>query len=207
MDQRPSDKTRYIESNRRESGEEPRTNRHRGKQTKWSSWRRKTKVWMLQSLEQGTKYSQHEILRPTVEQKLKESPSRNCSLWESILYSHQTQTLLWMPRSACWQEAHIAVYWEALPEPDKYRGECSHWTEQWVPNEVVQERTEGIEGACNTKGRTTVSNNQTPGTKPKTQRVHMVGLMVLAAYVEQDDLIGHQWQERPLVLWRFDTPV
>jgi hypothetical protein len=29
-------------------------------------------------------------------------------------YSHQTQTLLWMPRSACWQETDIAVSWKAL---------------------------------------------------------------------------------------------
>jgi hypothetical protein len=32
---------------------------------------------------------------------------------------------LWMPRSAYWQEPDIAVSWEALPEPDKYRGGCS----------------------------------------------------------------------------------
>jgi hypothetical protein len=33
------------------------------------------------------------------------------------IYSHQTQTLLWMTRSACWQGPDIAVSWEALPEP------------------------------------------------------------------------------------------
>jgi hypothetical protein len=37
------------------------------------------------------------------------------------IYNHQTQTLLWMPRSACWQEPDIAVSWVALPVPDKYR--------------------------------------------------------------------------------------
>ena len=41
------------------------------------------------------------------------------------IYSHQTQTLLQMPRSACWQEPDMSVPWEALPEPDKYRGRCS----------------------------------------------------------------------------------
>jgi hypothetical protein len=35
------------------------------------------------------------------------------------IYSHQTQTLLWMPTSACWQEPDIAVSWEALPVLDK----------------------------------------------------------------------------------------
>jgi hypothetical protein len=39
-----------------------------------------------------------------------------------LIYRHQTWTLLWMPTSACWQEPDIAVTWEALPEPDKYRG-------------------------------------------------------------------------------------
>jgi hypothetical protein len=38
--------------------------------------------------------------------------------------SHQTQTLLGMPRSACWQDPDIAVSLEAVPEPDKYRCRC-----------------------------------------------------------------------------------
>jgi hypothetical protein len=38
------------------------------------------------------------------------------------IYMHQTQTLFWMQRNACWQEAVIAVSYEALPEPDKHRG-------------------------------------------------------------------------------------
>jgi hypothetical protein len=40
------------------------------------------------------------------------------------IYSYQTLTLLWMPTSACWQEPDIAVSWEALPVPEKYRGGC-----------------------------------------------------------------------------------
>jgi hypothetical protein len=35
------------------------------------------------------------------------------------IYSHQTQTLLRMPTSACWQEPDIAISWEALLVPDK----------------------------------------------------------------------------------------
>jgi hypothetical protein len=31
---------------------------------------------------------------------------------------------LLMPRSACCEESDIAVSWEALPEPDKYRCRC-----------------------------------------------------------------------------------
>jgi hypothetical protein len=31
--------------------------------------------------------------------------------------------------------------------------------------------------------------------------------MALAAYVAEDGLVGHQWEERPLVLGRFHAPV
>jgi hypothetical protein len=38
-----------------------------------------------------------------------------------------------------------------------------------------------------------------PETKPPT-KVHMVGLMAPVAYIAEDGLVGHQWEERPLVL-------
>jgi hypothetical protein len=44
------------------------------------------------------------------------------------IYSHQTQTLLWMLTRACWEEPVIAVFWEVLPEPGKYRGGCLQLT-------------------------------------------------------------------------------
>ena len=39
------------------------------------------------------------------------------------------------------------------------------------------------------------------------QRIHMEGPMALAACVAEDDLVGHQWEERPLGLRVFDAPV
>ena len=39
------------------------------------------------------------------------------------------------------------------------------------------------------------------------QRVHMEGTMTPAAYVAEDGLVGHQREERPLVLRRLDAPV
>jgi hypothetical protein len=39
------------------------------------------------------------------------------------------------------------------------------------------------------------------------QRKHMVGLLALAAYIAEDGLVGHQWEERPEVLWLFYAPV
>jgi hypothetical protein len=35
----------------------------------------------------------------------------------------------------------------------------------------------------------------------------MVGLIALAAYVAEDGLVGHQSEERFLVLWRFYAPL
>ena len=39
------------------------------------------------------------------------------------------------------------------------------------------------------------------------QRIQMEGPMVLATYVVEDGLVGHQWEERPLDLRVFDAPV
>jgi hypothetical protein len=39
------------------------------------------------------------------------------------------------------------------------------------------------------------------------QRNHMVILLSLVAYVAEDGLVGYQWEERPLVLFRFYAPV
>jgi hypothetical protein len=61
---------------------------------------------------------------------------------------HQTQTLLWMPRSTCWQEPGIAVLWEALPEPDQDRcvsSAANNRTEHGNLNGGVRGRTEGAE--------------------------------------------------------------
>jgi hypothetical protein len=92
------------------------------------------------------------------------------------IYSYQTQMLLWMPRSACWKEPDMAVSWEALPEPYKYRGGCSYPTIELStgsPIEELREGTEGVEGLWNPIGSTTISTNQTPpelpGTKPSTK--------------------------------------
>ena len=95
-------------------------------ETTCSSRRRKTKVWVLQSfLQGGANYSQEQIRRQSVEQKLKESPSRDCVTWGFITYTvTKKQILLCMPTSACWQEPDIAVTSEALTEPYKYRGRC-----------------------------------------------------------------------------------
>jgi hypothetical protein len=59
------------------------------------------------------------------------------------IYSHQIQTLLWMP-SACWKEPDIAVSWEALPEPDKYRGRCSKPTIGLRMGSLIEKLEKGL---------------------------------------------------------------
>ena len=39
------------------------------------------------------------------------------------------------------------------------------------------------------------------------QRIHMEETLALAAQMAEGDLIGHQWEERPLGLRLFDSPV
>jgi hypothetical protein len=81
------------------------------------------------------------------------------------IYSHQMQTLLWMPRSACWQDPDIAVALEALSGSDKYIvGDVHSQRLNWslVPSGAVRERTEGDEVVWNPKGRTTNQPTRTP---------------------------------------------
>ena len=52
-------------------------------------------------LRRGDKKPTGGYTKTSVEQRLKERPSRDCLTWGiHPIYSHQTQTLLWMPRSA-----------------------------------------------------------------------------------------------------------
>jgi hypothetical protein len=84
---------------------------------------------MLQSfLEEGTKCSLEEIETKCRVETKEQAIQRLPHLVIYPIYRHQTQTLLQMPRRACWQEPDIAVSWESLPEPGKYRGVCSQPT-------------------------------------------------------------------------------
>jgi hypothetical protein len=78
-----------------------------------------------------------------------------------LICRHQTQILMLIPRSTCWQEPGIAIPWEALPKPDQYR--CGYTDSQlldwaWDPNVRVRERTEGAKGDYNHIGRTISTN-------------------------------------------------
>jgi hypothetical protein len=46
-----------------------------------------------------------------------------------------------------------------------------------------------------------------PGDWATNQRIHMEGTMALATYVAEDGLVKHHWEEWPLGLRVFDSPV
>jgi hypothetical protein len=48
-----------------------------------------------------------------------------------------------MPRSVCWEEPDIAVSWEALPVPDKYRCGCSQPTIRLSTGSPMEELEKG----------------------------------------------------------------
>jgi hypothetical protein len=80
---------------------------------------------------------------------------------------------------------------------------AKHQTELRDPNGGVRGRTEGAEGICNPIEKNNNINQseppELPGTKPPT-RVYMERTMAPAAYVAEDGLIWHPWEERLLVL-------
>ena len=66
-----------------------------------------------------------------------------------------------------------------------------YWMENRAPNEGARESTQEAKGACNPIVGTTIWTNQYP---PE--------LVFLVAYVAEDGLVGHQWEEKSLVLQR-----
>jgi hypothetical protein len=76
-----------------------------------------------------------EIQRQSVEQRLKERPSRDCPTWESIPHSDTK------PRHYCWQEPDS---WEAVPDSDHYRYGCSQPTIGLSTGTPMEELGEGL---------------------------------------------------------------
>jgi hypothetical protein len=113
----------------------------------------------------GTKYPWKNLQRQSSEQRLEEWPSRDCPTWGSSPYSHQTQTVLWMPTSACWQKPVIAVSWEAPTVPDKYIGGCSQPSIAMITGSPMKELEKGLKElkcVCSPIGGTTIWTNQYP---------------------------------------------
>ena len=117
-------------------------------------------MWILRSfLERGTKYPWEELQRQSVEQRLKEGPSRDspATPGDPSHIPSLSQTLFWMPTSACGQTPDIAISEEAPPVPDKYRGGSSQPTIRLSTGSPVKEvETQGAEGVCSSIGGTTI---------------------------------------------------
>ena len=133
-------------------------------------------MWILQCfLEAGTKYSQEKIWRQSVDQRLKESPYRDCPTWGSISF------IVTKPDTIVDAGKYLlmagAFFREAQPERDKYRRGCSQPTiglsTDRVPYGGVREGTEGVEGVCSPMEGATLSTGQVPlelpGTGPPTK--------------------------------------
>ena len=85
---------------------------------------------------------------------------------------------------------------------------ANYWTECRVPDGGVGEGTEEAEGVCSLMEGATVSTGQMPWSSwGLDQRVHMEGPMALTAYVTEDGLVGHQWEDQPLGLRGLGAPV
>ena len=84
-----------------------------------------------------------------------------CRLLILVIWRHQTQTLLLMPRNTCWQESGMSVPWPI--QMQILIG--NHLTEHEDTSERARGRTEGAEGGCNPIGRTISTNWTTPCSK------------------------------------------
>jgi len=114
------------------------------------------------------------------------------------IYSHQNQTLLWMPRSACWKEPAI-VSSERL----WYKLRCLQLLirlSTGIPREELEK------GLKELKMFTTPWEEQkyqltrhprAPMDKTTNQRVPMEWLLAPATSVAKNGLVKHQWEKRP----------
>ena len=131
-------------------------------------------MWILRSLEGGTKYPWEEL--HTQSEELMERLSRDCPNWGSIPNTvTKSRHYFRMPRSACWQEPDVAVSWEALPVPDKYRDGCSQPAVELSTGSPRKELQKGLKSwrGLQTHRRNNNMNQpvtpELPGTKPPTK--------------------------------------
>jgi len=86
-------------------------------------------------------------------------------------------------------------------EPDTYRGGCSHSQplRTGSPMEELEKGLKELKGFAIHRKNNNINQPDTPGTKPPTKE-YTETLMAPATYVAKDGLVGHQWEEMPLVL-------
>jgi hypothetical protein len=105
---------------------------------------------------------------------------------------------LWMLGSVCWWKSQMAVSWEALPAPDKYKGGCLQPPIGLSVGSPVEELEKELKDLMEFAAPWREQQCQkvrppgAPGVWTTNQRVHMEGLMVLAAHMAEDGLVGYQ---------------
>ena len=150
-----------------------------------------------------------------MEQRLKERPSRDCPT------SGSNPHTVTKPRHylGCWEVlADRSLIWCILKcssrasQIQRQMPRCSQPTFELrtgSPGDELEKGMKELRGpTAPCVGGATVSTIQTPearGDWTTHQRVHIERLMALAVYVAEDGLVGHQWEERCLILWGFDA--
>jgi hypothetical protein len=87
---------------------------------------------------------------------------------------------------------------------------ANYWTKHGVPNGGVRGRTERAEGICNPHRKNSNISQLDPqsleplGTNPPTKEYAWRELMAPARNVAENGLVGHQGEEKPLVLEKLD---
>jgi len=84
-----------------------------------------------------TKYGSETILW------MKDLPESTSPKDPSLIQSPSPGTIA-VASSACWQELDKTISWEALPEPDKYRGRCSQPTIELKTGSRMEELEKGL---------------------------------------------------------------
>jgi hypothetical protein len=177
-------------------------NKQTNKQTNklWKSRRRNTKVSILRpSLEWGTNYpcrsyrdkvwswdrrNSYAETAPSADPYYNQPPNA-----DTIAYA--SKILLTGPWHSCllWGYANA---WQI----QKWMFTVIYWMDHRTPNEGARKSTQEAKRVCNPLGGTTIWTNQYP---PRA--------VSLAAYVAEEGLVNHQWEDRPLVLRRSYVPV
>ena len=169
-------------------------------------------MWILRSLlEGGTKHpclSPPMLQRQSVEQRLKEWPSRDWSTWGSIPYT------ITKPKHFCGCQQVLAdrTWYSCLLRDSasawqiqKWMLTANRWTEHRVPNEGARERTQGAEGVWSPLGGTTIWTNQylqsSLGLNYQPDSTHG-GTHGSSCICSRGSLVCHQCEEKLLVFWR-----
>jgi hypothetical protein len=87
---------------------------------------------------------------------------------------------------------------------------ANHWNDHGFPVEELDKRMKELKGFATHRKNNNIKQPNTPklpGTKPPTKEYTWRDLGLQLYYVDEDVLVRHQWEERPLVLRRLDAPV